>query len=155
MGSEHHLLLLIDSRQGLPGKEPVHAEQIRPEVFRLLYSPGLVLGIAAGDEFKLVGDEGAFEVTLRGGNLAVQVFSQSPVEQYRDELAKRVTSVGGRLDGSVDRGIVFTIPVSVGFATVESLFNPWVAAHTGWEWYYGNVYDPADGITPLGWWKKS
>lgn len=47
---------------------------------------------------------------------------------------------------------MFTIPVATGFRAVEAVFDGWVAEHPGWEWAYGNVYDPADGVTPLGWW---
>ena len=64
MGREEHLLLLIEYRHGLPLKEPVHAESVGRGTYRLLYTPGLIQGIAAGDEFRLVGDDGSFEVTL-------------------------------------------------------------------------------------------
>jgi hypothetical protein len=63
-----------------------------------------------------------------------------------------VAQLGGSQDGAIERGLAFTIPVSAGFAAVEAVFNAWVAEHAGWEWHYGNVYDPADGVTPLGWW---
>lgn len=151
--SQKHLPLLIEHRQGEPLKEPVHAEELGGGLFRLLHSPGFVQGIAAGDEFRLSGEDGTFEVTQRGGNLAVQVFSAEPVAALRAELAERVARLGGSLDGSVERGLVFTVPVSIGFPAVEAVFNRWVAEHPGWEWYFGNVYDPADGVTPLNWWK--
>lgn len=151
---EHHLLLLIEYRQGQPLKEPVHAEEIGGGAYRLLYTPGLVQGIAAGDEFRLVGADGAFEVTRRGGNLAVQVFSQQPVAPLQAELVERVARLGGTLDGAIERGLAFTVPVSAGFPAVESIFDAWVAEHPGWEWYFGNVYDPVDGTTPLGWWNQ-
>lgn len=109
-------------------------------------------GIAAGDEFRLLGEDGAFAVTRRGGNLAIQVFSAEPVGPLQATLTQRVARLGGRLDGSIERGLSFTVPVSVGFPAVEALFNAWVDEYPGWEWYYGNVYDPADGATPLGWW---
>lgn len=147
-----HIRLLIEYRKGQPLTEPVHAESLGDGMYRLLYTPGLVQGIAAGDEFSLVGDEGAFRVRRRGGNLAVQLYSKQPVASFRTELAALVASLGGWLDGAIEKGLVFTIPVTVGFSAVEKLFDTWVAEHPGWEWYYGNVYDPVDGITPLGWW---
>jgi len=153
MASEQHLLLLIEYRQGRPIKEPVHVAPVGRGVFRLLFSPGLVQGIAAGDEFRLVGDDGAFVVTRRGGNLAVQVFATEPVAPFRTELAGRVARLGGTLDGAIERGLTFTVPVAAGFPAVEAVFAAWVAEHPGWEWYFGNVYDPADGVTPLGWWE--
>jgi hypothetical protein len=149
-----HVLLLVEYRNGHPFREPVHATPVRDGVFRLLHSPGFVLGIAAGDEFRLVGEDGVFDVTSRGGNLAVQVFSREPVAPLRAELTARVEALGGVLDGAIEHGLVFTIPVSAGFAAVEAMFNSWVAEHADWEWIYGNVYDPADGVTPLNWWVK-
>lgn len=152
MDSEQHVYLLIEYRQGQPLKEPVHAELIRPGEFRLLYSPGLVQGIAAGDEFRLLGEDGAFEVTRRAGNLAVQVFSDGPVGPWQADLTERVSQIGGNFDGAIEKGLVFTLPVTAGFPAIEAVFGHWVAEHPGWEWYFGNVYDPADGITPLNWW---
>jgi hypothetical protein len=71
--------------------------------FRVLQSPGLVLGIAAGDAIEL-------------------------------------------LDG-------LTIDVAAGFPALEARLNALVAQFPGCEWYYGNVHDPDDGVTPLNWWK--
>ena len=153
VGREKHLLLLIEYRKGRPLKEPVHAAVVGRGVFRLLYSPGFVQGIAAGDEFRLTGHDGAFKVTRRGGNLAVQVFSDEPAAPFRAELAERVGRLGGSLDGAIEHGLAFTVPVSAGFPAVEVMFDEWVTEHAGWEWSFGNVYDPADGVTPLDWWK--
>jgi hypothetical protein len=153
MGREQHLLLLIQYSHGQPLKEPVHVEGLGGGRFRLLYSPGLVQGIAAGDEFRLLNDDGAFEVLRRSGNLAVQVFSLEPVAPFRAELVRQVEALGGVLDGAIERGLVFTVPLAAGFPAVDEVFNQWVQEHPGWEWYYGNVYDPADGITPLNWWE--
>jgi hypothetical protein len=147
-----HVLLLIEYRDGRPLKEPVHAEALGSQRFRLLHSPGFVQGIAAGDEFRLLTEDGAFEVLHRAGNVAVQVFSPEPVASFRAELTQRVESLGGVLDGGIEQGLVFTIPVRVGFRMIEALFNRAAAEHAGLEWYYGNVYDPRDGVTPLNWW---
>jgi hypothetical protein len=153
MGHEKHLLLLIEYRNGQPLKEPVHAEALGDDRFRLLYSPGLVQGIAAGDEFRLLNENGVFAVLRRAGNLAVQVFSLGSVEPLKAELVRQVEELGGMLDGAIEHGLVFTIPLARGFPPVERLFNQWVAEHPGWEWYFGNVYDPTDGVTPLNWWQ--
>lgn len=150
--NDRHISLLIDYRGGKPLLEPVHVVELADGLFRLLYTPGLVVGIAADDEFRLVGDDGAFEVVRRGGNLAVQVYSREPVAPHRAELVAQVERLGGRLDGAVERGLAFTIPITAGFPAVEALFDAWVAAHSDHEWSYGNVYDPRDGVTPLGWW---
>jgi len=152
-GEERHLLLLVEMVNGRPVKEPVHVRDRGGGRFGVLYSPGLVQGIAAGDEFRLLDDDGRFEVLSRAGNLAVQVFSREPVATLRDELVRRVTGLAGRLDGAIEHGLVFTLPLpAAGFAAIDAVFNRWIAEHAGWEWYYGNVYSPADGVTPLNWW---
>ena len=151
MGGERHVLLLIEHRHGEPIREWVHAAELADRLFRLLFTPGFVQGIAAGDEFRFSGDDGAFEVTRRGGNLAIQVFSDEPVAARRAELATRVARLGGTLDGAVGRGLSFSVPIAAGFPAIEAVFRAWVNEHPGWEWYFGNVY-AADGVTPLGWW---
>ncbi|MFO0865629.1 MAG: DUF4265 domain-containing protein [Gemmataceae bacterium] len=154
MTHEKHLLLLIEYRHGVPLKEPVHVQDLGGDAFRLLYAPGFIQGLAAGDDFRPMNDDGAFEVLRRGGNLTVQVFASEHASPYQAEFAKRVASVGGTLDGAIERGLSFTVPLSAGFPAIESIFNAWVSEHPGWEWYFGNVYDPIDGITPLGWWNE-
>jgi hypothetical protein len=150
---EQHLLLLIEYRQGRPLKEPIHVEALGGERFRLLYSPGFVQGIAAGDVFRLLNEDGDFVVLSRAGNLAVQVFHTEPVEPIKAELTRRVEQLGGVLDGGIERGLVFTLPLRAGFPAVEALFNRLVEEYPGLEWYYGNVYDRNDGVTPLNWWQ--
>jgi hypothetical protein len=81
------------------------------------------------------------------------VFSREPVLSFRDELADQVLErLSGVLDGGIDRGMVFTIPLGAGFATIETFFDTFVRTHPGTEWLYGNVYDPDTG-RPLGWWE--
>ena len=149
--SEPHIHLAIHgARSG--GKEPVHAEALGGARYRVLSSPGFVLGVAASDEIELLDDEGHFRVVRRGGNVAVQVFSREPVQSFRESLARDVRDeLGGVLDGGIERGLVFTIPVTAGFAAIEALFDDMVTLHPGTEWMYGNVYDP-DTKAPLGWW---
>lgn len=154
MSNEQHLLLLVEYRQGQPLREPVHVAALGDGVFRLLYTPGFVQGLAAGDEFRLVGTDGAFAVTRRGGNLAVQVFADELVALHQADLVAQVARLGGSLDGAIERGLAFTVPLAAGFPAVERVFDTWVAAHPGWEWSFGNVYDPTDGVTPLGWWNS-
>src|SRR5436190_7961017 len=112
--NERHLLLFVDRVNGQPAKEPVHVAELGEGRFRLLYAPGLVQGIAAGDEFRLRDEDGRFEVLSRSGNLAVQVFSPAPVGELRTELASRVSRLGGTLDGAIEQGSAFTVPFAVG-----------------------------------------
>ena len=152
MAVERHVHLLVEDLGGKPTQEPVHVIDLGGERFRLLHSPGFVQGIAAGDEFQILDEQGAFRVLHRSGNIAVQVFSEVPVEPMVGDFTRRVAEIGGVLDGRIEQGMVFTIPIQAGFPTIEALFNELVAAHAGMEWLYGNVYDPRDGMTPLDWW---
>lgn len=138
--------------------EAVHAMPMgEPDTFRLTASPGLAQGVAAHDVVR-VSPDGAFCVLERGGNLAVQILARGLSDESIDTVAGHVERLGGYLDGGSDtagtRLRVFTIPVSSGFAAVEGVFNAFVAEHPGSEWYFANVYDPADGVTPLGWWES-
>jgi hypothetical protein len=137
--AEEHVLLLIEYRDGVPVHEALHVEPLASDRYRLLFSPGLVLGIAAGDEFRLVGTDGAFEITRRGGNLSVILHADEPVAGLVDELRRRVKLLGGRIDGQVEQSLVCSVPLAAGFPAVDSLIGEWVAEHAGWVWYYGNV----------------
>jgi hypothetical protein len=44
------------------------------------------------------------------------------------------------------------IPLASGFAPIEAAMRRYQAAVPVGEWYYVNVYDPADDTTPLNWW---
>lgn len=147
-----HIALLVEYRNGEPCREYVEVEALGDDSYLLLFSPGFVQGIAAGDEFKVLNQNGEFEVTKRAGNIVVQVFSEEPVEPHKADLTKRVENLGGTLDGSIERGMVFTIPVAAGWRNIESLFNEFVAKTPTTEWLYGNVWDPKDEKTPLNWW---
>jgi hypothetical protein len=155
MSCEHHIFLLIDYKNGKPRKEPVHAMPLENGNWRLLFSPGFVRGIATGDELRLLSEDGEFEVIKRAGNVSVQLYSTTPFNNLeRDRLETGVRHLGGKLDGSIEGGLVFTIPVSAGFRRIEELFNSFVGERPGTEWYYGNVYDEKNGNQPLNWWNS-
>jgi hypothetical protein len=122
----------VEYRDGFPLKEPVHVESLGDDRYRLLFSPGLVLGITAGDEFRLVGKDGAFEIIRRGGNLSVILQAEEPVDGLIDELRRRVKKLGGRIDGQVEQSLVCSIPLAAGFPAVDALFEEWGSQHTGW-----------------------
>ena len=128
--------------------EEVLVTQVQTGHYRIEATPGVVLGMARGDLIEYDDLSKAFVVLERGGNLAVHVYgAHSIAERALDEVAQ----LGGSLDGRAPNLTVFTVPVSVGFAAVEKLFNDLAAAYEGIEWYFGNVY-AEDGVTPLGWW---
>ena len=67
-------------------------------------------------------------------------------------LTSNLEKLGGSLDLQTERALVYSIHVSIGFQTIEKLFNDACGDNPDTVWYYGNVYDPEDGITPLEWW---
>jgi hypothetical protein len=81
------------------------------------------------------------------------VFADALVARLEAEPTARVARIGGRLDGSIERGLAYTLPLEAGFPAIERVFIDWAAEHPGWEWFFGNVYDPVDGVTPLNRWK--
>jgi hypothetical protein len=119
--------------------------------YRLLQSPGLVLGVAAADIFELT-DARRVKVLERGGNLCIQIYCSPPTPQLERELTQRMQRLRGRLDGRSNRQLVYTVPASVGFPSVEEALDAIVKAFPTVEWFFGNVYDPNDGVTPLNWW---
>jgi hypothetical protein len=137
--------------QGGPVLEEIPAVETAPGRYVLASSPGLAQGAAAGDTIALH-DDGTFDVVERGGNLAVQLLARHFDERAVAELVADVEGLGGRLDGGHDRLRVFTVPVAAGFGRVEDVFNAYATRHPGAEWYFANVYDERDGVTPLNWW---
>ena len=144
-------LLAGSSSDGRPAREELLVQRVGPMQFQVLRSPGLVEGIAAGDRIEC-SEDGTFRVLERGGNLCIQIFRRGPVAELETVLTARLLPLGGRLDGKTPRVLVYTVPVNAGFPAIESALRESIAAFPETEWYFGNVYDPADGITPLNWW---
>ncbi len=137
---------------GRPVYEELLVDRLQGGVFRLVASPGLVLGLGAGDEIEVDPIGGVFTVHRRGGNLAVWLYTNDGMADAVDALSSAVALLGGRVDGRAERLVVFTIPADAGFPAVEETFYRFVDENPGAEWFFGNVYDPADGVTPLNWW---
>lgn len=138
--------------------ENVLVETIGGNRFRLLRSPGLVQGLAAGDEFELAPEEAfGYRLLKRGANVCLQVFvGTDKVEDFRRTLIPLARQIGGRLDGDAGftrlANLVFTFPIAAGFPAIESLMAKAKEMSPNCEWFYGNIYDPKDGVTPLNWW---
>ena len=94
-------------------------------------------------------------IVKRGGNLCVQLFASGRIDEIEAFSTSQLTPLNGRLDGKAASELVYTVPVRSGFAEVERALNSVVAQFSGVSWYYGNVYDPEDGVTPLKWWEAS
>ena len=136
---------------GEPVFEQVLAEKLEAEdTYRVVASPGLVLGVAAGDVLRVDLPAGEFEVVSRGGNICVHFYGP---HSLGDAVAAELCSLGGRLDGRARNLTVITVPASNGFTELENILNRAVQRNPGTEWYYGNIYDAQDGVTPLNWWK--
>lgn len=120
---------------------------------RLLRSPLLTRNLAAGDKLKVVNPAGAeYELLERSGNLSIRVMRRDDIESLEQALTPTIEKMGGSLDFSNPRALVYSIHVSIGFNPIEALLNDACAHFEQSIWNYGNVYDPEDGTTPLEWW---
>ena len=136
---------------GSPVQEQVLVEPLSANQYKVLCSPGLVQGIAADDVIDVVAGD-RFEVVRRGGNLCIQVYAPKDLHDIEVELTRGLSPLGGRLDGKAPKQVVFTVPAAAGFAAIERVLQACVEKFVATEWYYGNVYDTRDGVTPLNWW---
>ena len=128
-------------------------EPLGSERYRILASPGLLDGLAAGDVFDQQSD-GTYTIVERSGNLCVQVWHPGVDvrESVEATLLPGAVALRGWLDGRTEGSTVLTFPLSAGFQRIEQLLDDWVDATEGSTWSYGNVYAD-DGRTPLGWWE--
>jgi hypothetical protein len=46
-------------------------------------------------------------------------------------------------------------PVTAGFPAIETVMAKAKAIDPDCEWFYGNVYDLKDAVTPLNWWTQT
>jgi hypothetical protein len=69
--------LVAKMKNGNPVEESVLVETLGPNRFRLVRSPGLVPGLAAGDEFELAAAEAhGYRLLIRGGNVVCRCSSR-------------------------------------------------------------------------------
>ena len=139
------------------GEEVLPVADLGEGRYRLLASPGFVEGLAAGDEFELDADAPlGHRVVRRGGNLCVWFYHSEALSEssaVTADIRRVAESLGGHLDGGYSRMLVLTVPLAAGFDAVAREFDDAVRRHAASSWLYGNVYDPADGMTPLDWWR--
>ena len=79
----------------------------------------------------------------------MQIFSDGDIGGEDLLLTPLFEEIGGWLDGKGESFLVYTIPISVGFPAIQRVLE-----NCSWEWFYGNIYDPTDGVTPLNWWDR-
>ena len=144
------------NRDGSPFIESILVDVLGENRYRVVASPGLAEGMAAGDEIELAPDEPlGYRILKRGGNISVQfLWHEGDIKQCLRDMEPKAEAIGGRIDGETERLLVFTIPASAGFPAIEKIFLDAKKQYPGCVWMYGNVYDPADGKTPLNWWAK-
>jgi hypothetical protein len=137
--------------QGHPVVERLSVRQNDDDSFQLIKSPAFIKGLAGGDVVKLLADSKEFEIKQHSGNLCIRVYAKSHLAEISEQLTPELEKLGGELDTETERFLIYSIHVSCGFNTIEGLLNRYVTSEGG-LWIYGNVYDPADGVTPLNWW---
>lgn len=141
-----------------PNGDPVF-ESLRVELLegdnriRLLRSPLFARNLASGDILRVINaDTAEYELEKRSGNLSIRVFRKYEIEKLEEQLTSKLEKLGGELDFSTDRALVYSIHYSIGFQAIEDVLNQTCQSFDESVWYYGNVYDPEDGTTPMEWW---
>lgn len=130
---------------------------IEPEtgIFQLVRSPGFMRGIASGDRIRVDLDTGKFTLVQRSGNLCIRVIARDNIEAIAENLTPEMEKLGGALDYSNERMLIFSIHVSCGFQAIEALLNRHVGAGNDSAWIYGNVYQQENGeMVPMNWWQE-
>ena len=142
--------------QGMPELEKLKVSYLEtPSHYKLKRSPLFVRDLAAGDIFSCAQDNPAnYKVIERSGNLSIRVFRKDDIDEVAEFLTPEVEKLDGSIDLKSDRALVYSLHVNNGFAEIERLFDSAMARYTDSVWYYGNVYDRNDGITPLNWWDE-
>lgn len=138
--------------QGQPIVERLAVKQNEDDSFQLVKSPAFIRGIASGDVVKLLPESKEFVIEKHSGNLCIRVYARANLDEINEQLTPELEKLGGELDTETPRFLVYSIHVSCGFTTIEGLLNRYVGNREDAMWAYGNVYDPADGVTPLNWW---
>lgn len=134
-----NLIVKMDS-DGTQLDESVLVDELGGDRYRVVASPGLLQGFAAGDEIELAAEEPlGFRVTKRGGNLSVQFYWKGDLKRAAQELLPKVEAINGYLDGEAQWLLVFTIPMSAGFPAIEMIFYEGEKLYPGCQWLYGNV----------------
>lgn len=143
-----HVMLHV---AGSDGAQAVPVRRLPNDELEVLFSPGFVEGIAAGDLVRVTdATTGTFEVLRRGGNVSVKLFREAGIEPLLAALEPELGALQARVDGRIERGAVLTIPVTAGFTAIEAALRNACAAFPDAVCYFGNVYD--DAGQPLNWW---
>ena len=142
--------------EGEPVFEQIEVSPVEgaKDEYRLLKAPAFVRGLARGDRIRFPArTELGAELLQRSGNLTVRVFRKHNIDAAEQMLTPEFELLDGMLDQHSAGLLVYSIHISIGFQLIELLLDKAVGQFGGLVWYYGNVYDPKDGSTPLKWWQ--
>jgi hypothetical protein len=140
---------------GDPVFESLEVELVKDteDEVRLVRSPLLTRNLAAGDKLKVINPSSAeYELLRRSGNLSIRVFRVHQLAVLAENLTAQIEKLGGSLDKQTDRALVYSIHFSICFHVLAVLLSAVGKDYPDTVWYFGNVYDPEDGTTPLQWW---
>jgi hypothetical protein len=138
--------------EGEPVFEQIEVSPVEgaKDEYRLQKAPAFVRGLARGDRIRFPArTELGAELLQRSGNLTVRVFRKHNIDAAEQMLTPEFELLDGMLDQHSAGLLVYSIHVSIGFLLLDKA----VGQFGGLVWYYGNVYDPKDGSTPLNWWQ--
>ena len=147
-------LPVVDSAGQLSLEETLPAEPLGGDRYRLIASPGLVEGLAAGDEIELDSSASCgFRVLRRSGQLCIWFYLPKAAPSAGEARVIRAAErLGGYVDGRHAQLRVLTIPISAGFDAVARELDGAVRDLAGASWLYGNVYEGGNPERPLEWW---
>lgn len=135
-----------------PTKERVPARKISKGVFRLCISPILVMGIAKDDEIEFKEIDGSVNLIKRSGNVAIQIFYDRFGCDH-DSLKGLCGDLGiATVDSFGEKAASMTVYPPCSLSSVAEKMDRFVNERTDLEWYFGNVFDPDDGVTLISWW---
>ena len=111
--------------QGMPVLEKLEVKiRDQQSAYELLRSPLFIRDLAAGDVFTCAHDNPAdYKVLERSGNLAIRIFRKDNIDELEDSLTPEVEKLGGSLDLTTDRALVYSLHVNIGFGEIEKLFE--------------------------------
>lgn len=132
--------------------EQIRVKPLENKHYCLVQSPAFVQGLASGDEIRYDDKDNSFELIRHSGNLCVRVFTRDNISAIKEDLRAPIEKLGGELDYDNERMLIMSIHFSCGFTELEQILNKTMAKYAQAAWFYGNVYDPSDGKTPLNWW---
>ncbi|GKT26893.1 DUF4265 domain-containing protein [Acidovorax sp. SUPP3334] len=137
--------ILAGHNKNGPVHEELPAKQLDDGAYRLLASPGLVLGLAKNDLISL-NQEGEARLLRHGGNFCIQIYLENPDQAKISKAAEIIDSkLSGTIDGTGGGVIAFSVPISNGFQKTNDTFDQ-ISSLLGSEYYYTNVYKNLGGI---------